>query len=77
LPVPPAGEVGQGKGDGIRADSSMLAAPSQYDRPGKIPIFLEDSQFKLQLQGFRYTNDMEKLAEGRMVARYMAATKSL
>jgi hypothetical protein len=44
--------------------------PSQYDRPGKFPIFRENSQFKLYLQRFRYTNHMEKLAEGRLLARY-------
>jgi hypothetical protein len=26
-------------------------------------------------QGLRYTNDMEKLAEGRIMARYMIASK--
>ena len=44
--------------------------PSQCDFPGKFPIFREDSQFKLYLQRFRYTNDMERLAEGRIVAKY-------
>ncbi|MFH1596932.1 MAG: hypothetical protein ABIG94_11315 [Pseudomonadota bacterium] len=33
---------------------------SQYDLPGKFPIFREDSQLKLYLQGFLYTNHMEK-----------------
>jgi len=43
--------------------------PSQYDLPGKFPILREDSQFKLYLQGFLYTNHLEKLAKGRIVAR--------
>ena len=42
--------------------------PGHYDRPGKFPIFREDSQFKLYLQGSLYTNHMERLAEGRTVA---------
>jgi len=46
-----------------------LPSPFQYDRPGNFPIFREDFQFKRYLQRFRYTNDMEKLAEGRIVAR--------
>ena len=36
--------------------------------PQKFPIFQEDSQFKLYLLRFRYTNHMEKLAKGRIVA---------
>jgi hypothetical protein len=39
-----------------------------HDRPGKFSIFREDFRFKPYLQGFRYTNDREKLAEGRIVA---------
>jgi hypothetical protein len=42
--------------------------PGGYERPGKLPIFQEDSQSKLQLQRFLYTNDMEKLAKVRIVA---------
>ena len=44
----------------------------QQDPPGKFLIFREDFQFKPYLQGFRYTGDMERLAEGRIVARYIA-----
>jgi len=68
LPVLPAGKFGQGKEGGTRADFFLPAASSQYDRPGKFPIFREDYQFKLYLQRFRYTDDMEKLAKGRIVA---------
>jgi hypothetical protein len=45
-----------------------------HDRPGIFPIFREDSQFHLYLQGFRYTNDREKLAEGRLLASYCATS---
>jgi hypothetical protein len=68
VPVLPAGKFVQEKGDGTRADFLIPAAVSQYDRPINFPIIREDSQFKHYLQGFRYTNDMEKLAEGRIVA---------
>jgi four helix bundle protein len=44
-------------------------------RPRKFPISRENSQFNLYLQGFRYTNDMEILAEGRIVASYMESKK--
>jgi hypothetical protein len=35
-----------------------------------VPVFREDSKFKPNLQGCRYTNDMEKLTKGRTVASY-------
>ena len=66
----PGGQCRQGKATAHCGDFLMPAAPSHYDRPGKFLIFQENSQFKLYLQGFRYTNDMEKLAEGRIVANY-------
>ena len=59
-------------GLGLRRKPEHLGTalpPSQYDLPGNFPIFREDSQFKLYLQGFLYTNHMEKLAKGRIVAR--------
>ena len=82
VPVLPAGEVGQGKDGGTRADFSMLAASgvsttwarssdlgseSETETPRDT---LPPSRCDLQspLQGFRYTSDMEKLAEGRIVA---------
>ena len=52
LKVLSAGEVHQDKGQDTRADFSMPAAPSRYDRPGKFPIFRENSQFKPYLQGY-------------------------
>lgn len=76
LEMLPAGEVGQGKDGGTRADSSMPTAPSQYDCPGKFPIFREDYQSKRYLQGFLYTNDMEKLAKGRIEASYLDFLRS-
>ena len=39
LPVPPAGEVGQGKGDGTRADSSIPAAPVNMTAPENFGFF--------------------------------------
>jgi hypothetical protein len=65
-----AGKVGWEMGDGTGADFLLPAAPSQYDLPGKFPIFRKDSQFKFYLQEFRYTNHMEQLATGRTVASY-------
>ena len=59
----------KGKATAPYADFLMAAAPIQYDRPGNFPIFREDSHFKPYLQGFRYTDDRDKLAEGRIVAR--------
>ena len=90
VPVLPAGEVGQEKGDGVThrfwrqhrpvphlwpwstSETGHLGRdsifPGHYDRPGNFPIFRENSQFKLYLQRFQYTNHMEKLTKGRIVA---------
>ena len=48
--------------------------PGQYNRPGKFSIFRENYQSKLYLQGFRYTNDMGRLAEGRLVASFFMSS---
>jgi len=40
--------------------------PGKYDRPGNFSIFREN--YQSPLQGFQYTNHIEKLAEGRIVA---------
>jgi hypothetical protein len=91
LPVLPAAEVGQEKGDGVtyryrcqhrpgphlgswfESETGHLGRdfllPGHHDLPGKFPIFRGDSQFQPYLQGFRYTNDMERLTKGRVVAR--------
>ena len=45
--------------------------------PGKFPIFREDYQSKLYLHGFLYTNDMEKLTKGRIVASYRCSRLGL
>ena len=53
---------------GNRTPRGESILPGHYDRPGNFLIFREDSQFNLYLRGLRYTNDMEKLAEGRILA---------
>src|SRR5208337_5347320 len=41
-------------------------SPGKYDLPGNFSIFREN--YQSPLQGFQYTNHIEKLAEGRIVA---------
>jgi len=68
-----AGKVVQGKSDGTRADTSMFS--QRRPVPQKPHISGGDSLPPVNvisnplMQGFRYTNDMEKIAEGRTVAR--------
>ena len=92
MPVLPAGEVGQERGDGVthpfwcqhrpvphlwpwsESETGHLGRdfllPGHFDLPGKFPIFRENFQSKLDLQGFRDTNHMERLAEGRTEGSY-------